>query len=441
MSELATSRNTNELQTAYSYWLSQLTYLSPRSALKFKIDFPTFESWEHVPKTERHDAAKKTLGVDSSKIFTSNFDAMIERALNELQTHRNYEIQVVPIDSSDYPYLLKQIPDPPLVLFVRGSIEVLTANKNAAVIGTRDATPKGKTVATRIAKWLGQNDWCIVSGLATGIDTAAHLGALEARAPTVAVMATALDTVYPAENRPLAKDILNAGGCWISETPLKRKPHRGSFVQRDRIQSGLSVAVIPVQTDVEGGTMHTVRFTQQQKRLLLCPRPIETEQSLKQYAGIKYLIESKRATPFSLEQYDQTLECMISYRNSLLHDWTPEPGNRSRPVHFRVLVDDTDKVPDESEPDRTKPRKTKRKSAAALQEGFDFISDFDLWKKGKTKQKPKKQLENEIEIIEQLIFDLEQARHPDGRSLSSADEIKEWLESRIKALKQAALAK
>src|SRR5205823_6904796 len=127
-----------------------------------------------------------------------------------------------------------------------------------------------------------------------------------------------LDKVYPAENRQLADEILDCGGCWVSELGLSRKPHKGSFVQRDRIQSGLSVAVIPVQTDIEGGTMHTVRYAERQKRLLLCPRPIDQESSLKQYAGIKRLIERHRAQAFASDQYGEILEALSKSRELLL---------------------------------------------------------------------------------------------------------------------------
>ncbi len=436
MSELATSRSTDELQVAYYYWLSQMTHLSERSALKFKDKFPTFESWDTLSPSDRNDAARTTLGDDCFKVLTTNFDSVIERAFKDLKSHTSKGIKVISMHSPLYPDLLKKIPDPPLVLFVKGAIEALLENMNVAIIGTRDTTPTGEKVATRIAKWLGEHNWCIVSGLAKGIDAAAHRGAIEAKAKTIAVMAMPLDKIYPAENRELADAIIDGGGCWVSEMALWRKPHRGSFVQRDRIQSGLSVAVIPVQTDVEGGTMHTVRYAEQQKRLLLCPRPIDQESSLKQYAGIRRLIETQRAKPFAMDQYGEILEILSKSLVVLV-------GAGISKVDKLAIIDvdkdneaaALDKV-DEDEHQQKKSKKAKRKPVGRLQVDFDFVADSNNGKRAKPKRKAKKSVEAEIEFLEQLVFDVEQLRKPDGTNLSNIDEFKSWLESKIKALKQ-----
>lgn len=417
---LGTLRNTDELQTAYCYWLSQLTLLNERSALKIKKQFPTFESWDQLSQSERVEGARTALGDDSPRLFTTNYDSELELAFNDLKSHADREIHVLSIDSGKYPYLLKQIPDPPLVLFVKGPIDTLVDNKNVAIIGTRDATPTGEKVATRIAKWLGEHNWCVVSGLAKGIDAAAHRGALEAKARTIAVMATPLDKVYPADNKQLADQILDAGGCWISELGLSKKLHRGSFVQRDRIQSGLSVAVIPVQTDIEGGTMHTVRYAERQKRLLLCPRPIELEKTLTQYTGIRYLIDSQRATSFASDQYGQILELLLQSHDSLLEDAVS--GSR------RAIVAGKRDSP------KDKPSRTRRKRKPRLQVEFDFIEDGV----GESKRKPTrlKELKIRMDILDQLRFEIEQARCPDGRELSNVADVKEWLDGKLRALKQ-----
>jgi DNA processing protein len=143
------------------------------------------------------------------------------------------------------------------------------------------------------------------------------------------VFATPLNKVYPAENKQLARRILEEGGAWISEIPLLKSTHRNAFVQRDRIQSGLSVAVIPVQTDVEGGTMHTVRFAEKQHRLLFCPTPIEGEQHLKQYAGVAALLHSGRAQAFQSRDYDRVLSAVNVHLNKLL-DGSAQSENRQQ---------------------------------------------------------------------------------------------------------------
>ena len=437
MSELATSRSTNELQVAYYYWISQMTHLSERAALKFKEKFPTFESWDALSPSARSDAARQALGDDSFKVATTNFDSAIERAFKDLKSHKNRGIKVLSMHGALYPELLKKIPDPPLVLFVKGPIEAVLENMNVAIIGTRDTTPTGEKVAARIARWLGEHNWCIVSGLAKGIDAAAHKGALEAKAKTIAVMATPLDKVYPAENRELADAIIEGGGSWVSEMALWRKPHRGSFVLRDRIQSGLSVAVIPVQTDIEGGTMHTVRYAEQQKRLLLCPRPIPLESNLKQYAGIKRLIESHRAREFANDQYGEILDMLSKHLQFFV-------GAGISKID-KVVITDFEKdheidAPEKDEgPEQKQPhtRKVKRASSSGrCQVNFDFWNEFEgNGKAAKPKKKSKKAVENEIEILEQLIFEIEQA-NLDGTSLSDANAVKYWLQSKVKALKQ-----
>jgi DNA processing protein len=440
MTNLATERTSNELQVAYFYYLSHVAHLGERSALKFKKMFPTYESWFHVSPSEREKLAKTALGKDSAKV-TLNFDALLERALADVKKHEREGIHVLPIDSSEYPELLKQIPDAPLVLFVKGSIHPLTDNSNVAVVGTRDATSTGEKVASKVAKWLSEQGWCVVSGLAKGIDTAAHRGTLDARGRTAAIMATPLNKVYPAENRQLANDILDSGGCWISELPLWGKFHKGSFVQRDRIQSGLSVAVIPVQTDVEGGTMHTVRYAEQQGRLLLCPRPIEVEQSMKQYAGVRHLIETRRAVPFSNTEYTTVLHSLLECRNKLLKTFPPpeqriEVRTPERPSESPVL--DINIAPATGErlsgKDETKPEsKPKRKKRNRLQAGFEFIEEPITGKR----RKPvgKKEREIQIRLLEQLRDELYDAQRPDGGRISDAGDMKLWLEEKITTLR------
>jgi DNA processing protein len=436
MSELATSRSTDELQVAYYFWISQMTHLSEKAALKFKEKFPTFESWDALSPSERSDAARQTLGEDSFKV-TTNFDSAIERAFKDLKSHKSRGIKVLSMHGPLYPELLKKIPDPPLVLFVKGPIEPVLENMNVAIIGTRDTTPTGEKVATRIARWLGEHSWCIVSGLAKGIDAAAHKGALEAKAKTIAVMATPLDKVYPAENRELADAIIEGGGCWVSEMALWRKPHRGSFVLRDRIQSGLSVAVIPVQTDVEGGTMHTVKYAEQQKRLLLCPRPIPQESNLKQYAGIKRLIESHRAKEFANDQYDEILNLLTTSLHVFIG---AEFSKIDKAVITQVEKDHEVKASDKDErTERKEPKfkkNTRLSSLGRFQIDFEFFNEFNNGKGAKPKKRPKKSIENEIELLEKLVFEIEQARNPDGSSLPNVDFYKDWLETKIKALKQ-----
>jgi predicted Rossmann fold nucleotide-binding protein DprA/Smf involved in DNA uptake len=253
-------------------------------------------------------------------------------------------------------------------------------------------------------------------------------------------MATPLNKVYPAENRQLANDILDSGGCWISELPLWGKFHKSSFVQRDRIQSGLSVAVVPVQTDVEGGTMHTVRYAEQQGRLLLCPRPIETEQSLRQYAGVRQLLESKRAVPFSSNEYATVLQSLLECRNHLLNASPTErtsenktPDHTSEDAGTRINIAAKLEEQPSSEAAPVPEQKPKRKKQQRLQVDFDFIKELPASKPKKPSTKRAK--ESQIRLLEQLRDEIYDARRPDGGRISSADDLQVWLDEKIRTLR------
>jgi DNA processing protein len=433
MTNIMTERSKNELQIAYSYYLSHLSHLGERSALKFKLLFPTYESLVQLSQPERLEATKRLLGNESTSVISTNFDALIDQSLTAIKNHQGQGIHVYSIDCNEYPALLKKIPDPPLILFVKGLIDCVWDNSNVAVVGTRDATSAGEKVAFKIAKWLGEHKWTVVSGLAKGIDSAAHRGALGAEFRTAAVMATPLNKVYPAENRQLATDILDHGGCWISELPLSKKPHRGAFVQRDRIQSGISVAVVPVQTDIEGGTMHTVRYAEKQKRLLLCPKPIPSEQFVKQYAGVKNLIDTGRATSFSGDEYGRVLESLIRHRAALLGISPRERG----PSVNEDLADNSRGVPVRRAVDESGTKSTgdlTLKQTTRLQSGFSFIDESRLSNGSETQEKFEKEIH--LQLLQQLRNDLSQARRPDGTVISNLHDVKEWLDEKIELLRR-----
>ena len=137
-------------------------------------------------------------------------------------------------------------------------------------MGTREPTPFGKETAQRLGCTAAEAGYVIVSGLALGCDTHAHEGCLKARGIGVAVLAHGPDTVHPAANRDLADRLLESGGCLTSEHPAGTRPARAAFAERNRIQSGLSDGVLVIETDVKGGTMHTVRFARTQGRALAC---------------------------------------------------------------------------------------------------------------------------------------------------------------------------
>lgn len=307
-----------DINSAYTFALAFSAGLGERSAFKFYRCFPHYEDWRSS-SDEQRVKLKNELGPRARlDVFSMNWDHVLADARSQIDRNTRQGISVLTIGDDAYPELLQKIPDPPLVLFVKGNAASLSAALTVAVVGTRHPTELGQQVASRISRSLASRDCCILSGLAVGIDTAAHKGAIDGGGQTVAVFATPLDKVYPAENKELASKILESGGAWVSETPTGGSTHRNSFVLRDRIQSGLSAVVIPVQTDVVGGTMHTVRYACQQSRLLFCPRPIVSEEDKSQYAGIYQLLRSGAAKAFNGDNYEEIIVAASERRRALL---------------------------------------------------------------------------------------------------------------------------
>jgi len=166
---------------------------------------------------------------------------------------------------SAYPERLKEIYDPPPVLWVNGSTALLS-RPSLAIVGTRHPSPYGTGVAEMLARDLAARRLVILSGMARGIDTCAHKGALVARMPTIAVWGTGIDVVYPKENKKLAEDILSGGGAIVSEMPLGTFPAPQNFPRRNRIISGLSIAVLVVEASENSGTRVTARCAADQNR-------------------------------------------------------------------------------------------------------------------------------------------------------------------------------
>jgi len=164
----------------------------------------------------------------------------------------------------DFPELLEQIPGPPNELFINGDPRVLHLPA-IAIVGSRNPTQGGVRNAFEFARHLGSRGFCIVSGLAQGIDTAAHRGALEAGAPTVAFLGHGIDRVYPASNRSLAHEIAGQGAL-VSEFALGMHPARELFPQRNRLISGISMGTLVVEAARRSGSLITARLSSEQGR-------------------------------------------------------------------------------------------------------------------------------------------------------------------------------
>ncbi len=174
------------------------------------------------------------------------------------------ENQLLTLADSDYPKLLLEISDPPPLLYIKGSIGLLK-NEALAIVGSRSATPQGVANAKAFARELSDNRFTIVSGLALGIDAAAHRGGLSGNFSSIAVVGTGLDIVYPARNRKLAHE-LSQKGLMISEFPLGTRPVAANFPRRNRLISGISRGVLVVEAAVKSGSLITARYALEQGR-------------------------------------------------------------------------------------------------------------------------------------------------------------------------------
>lgn len=187
--------------------------------------------------------------------------------------------ELVCYNDSLYPERLKQIYNPPLVLFIKGNAELL-ASSQIAMVGSRFATVTGLENAFGFAKQLSTSGLTITSGLALGIDTKAHQGALAGIAKTIAVVATGIDIVYPARNRALANKIIEQGGCIVTEFLPSTQPKPGHFPRRNRLISGLSLGVLVVEAAIKSGSLITARYAIEQNReVFAMPGSINSEQS------------------------------------------------------------------------------------------------------------------------------------------------------------------
>lgn len=182
-------------------------------------------------------------------------------------------IHHVSYSDEGYPKLLREIPSPPATLFVRGSLS--SSCVCVAIVGTRKATQDGKLIAKQIAYDLAKAGITIVSGLALGIDGAAHEGALQGGGTTIAVLANGLDTVYPLLHEHLAESIIAHSGAICSEYPENVAPLRHQFLERNRIISGMSIATVVIEAPMKSGSLATARFALEQGReVFVVPGPV-----------------------------------------------------------------------------------------------------------------------------------------------------------------------
>ena len=253
------------------------------------------------PKTcrallERFGSASKVLGAAESSLrdvpgVGPKLAGLVARARREVDAEAEVElcrgmgVSIVALGDDGYPPTLAEIPDPPGLLYLRGTIEPAD-QLSIALVGSRKCTPYGLRIAERLASSLARVGLTVVSGLARGIDAAAHRGALAAGGRTLAVLANGLGEVYPPEHDGLAREVA-ASGALISESPMRQQPLAGLFPQRNRIISGLCLGVVVVEATPRSGSLSTAKHaTDQNREVFAVPGPVDSLAS----RGCHYLI-------------------------------------------------------------------------------------------------------------------------------------------------------
>ncbi|MGB7599602.1 MAG: DNA-processing protein DprA [Candidatus Sulfotelmatobacter sp.] len=222
--------------------------------------FGSAEAVFHASLTELEGTGIKAVSAQSIATGKS-----AELAREEIARAGAASVTIVSGEDASYPARLKEIYDPPLVLYVRGDPEVLT-RPGIAMVGTRHPTPYGSGMAERLACDLAAQGLVIISGMARGVDTAGHRGAITAKGKTVAVLGTGVDVIYPKENSRLAEQIIALGGALISEFAMGTFAAPQNFPIRNRILSGMSVGVLVVEAAEYSGTRITARCALEQNR-------------------------------------------------------------------------------------------------------------------------------------------------------------------------------
>ncbi|MDM4772866.1 DNA-processing protein DprA [Solimonas sp. SE-A11] len=235
----------------------------------------TLEKLARVPSLAEHSIDElSVLSSALKKALTGpvSWSESLQAARKDLDQADKMQARILCSLESAYPTLLRGTPDRPFFLFVRGTLHI-EQEKSLAIIGTREPTENGRTICKRLTEFFVTQNWSVVSGLALGLDAVAHASAVATRGHTIAVLAHGLQTVAPKQHDRLAREILDSGGALVTEYGFGVEPSRHNFVKRDRIQAGLAQAVVMVQSDLHGGSLHASRAALEYGRLLAVPCP------------------------------------------------------------------------------------------------------------------------------------------------------------------------
>ena len=274
------------------------------------VDLHAFFS---IKDSDVHDL----LGEKGLKVFNeAKRNEALQRARREGDFMAKHKIKCISLLDEVYPPNMAAQVDPPIVLYVLGSSDIDSPH-NIGIVGTRKMTSYGASFTSKIVADLAPHydDLCVVSGLAYGVDAAAHKAALDADRNTIGVVAHGLDTIYPAAHRDLARSIIRSGGAIVSEYPSGVRPYRNNFLARNRIVAYISKALIVVESPLKGGAMSTARYAfEGGLPVFALPGRISDECS----QGCNQLIQSQRAS-------------LMTGASDIteLYGWTPKESSHS----------------------------------------------------------------------------------------------------------------
>ncbi len=329
-------------QDKYLIWLAGVKKIGP---VRMKRLLEHFGSAKAVWEAKPHELLKIE-GINKElchNIISSRKEDKLETYLNNLT---KFGVMTIDINSGFYPELLKETYTPPYLLYLKGDINILKGNC-IAIVGSRNASYYGKKVAFKLAGQLARRGFVIVSGLASGIDSYAHKGALSVGGKTIAVLGNGLDVVYPRENYSLMKEIFRSG-LMLSEYPLGTSPLRGNFPARNRIISGLSLGTVVVEASERSGALITADFALEQNReVFAVPGNINSPTSV----GANMLIKQGAKIVNSVEDVLEELPVNVGTKKIPKGDSDGKTGTKSegkvlnfigwQPIHIEDLQKET----------------------------------------------------------------------------------------------------
>ena len=338
--EVETVNVTDDLK----YWVAfhGINGMGPKRFSSMETHFGSLEDAWKADKGELRDAGIGPSLLENVDTTRANIDpdAELDRLLQR-------GIRPIHLRSDEYPEHLAESPDAPAVIYVAGDLQPRDSN-SIAIVGTRDATEYGLQMASMLAHDLASVGVTIVSGLAVGIDTEAHRGALRAGGRTIAVLAGGLDSIYPRQNRGLARQIVESG-CLVSEYRLGMRSKREHFPRRNRIISGLSRGVIVIEAAKKSGATWTVKWALEQNReVFAVPGNATSPQS----EGTNWLIQQGAKLTTCA---DDVLQELSAFFGDLKPD--PDAQHRKTTAHVRTTVTASNNPQqDDSQPVKRKPR-------------------------------------------------------------------------------------